>query len=528
MPIQLLDGFSRQYKKKLVMVCLAVLLCLNFLLNHLLHLQVHTQGEEAAAEIVLLSAETRLEEASEIATKYGFSLTPTYNTEVHRFTRNGEVVTLYHESVWLSHGYILIFFNLLSLGLVLFVHRWWFLYGKVASTPVMDTQAMLTAPAAEGHYSLFALVHWQCSTPKEIDLQLHFQLALVKGVGEFGTVAVKYLASGALAVTVKQVGASEGMALAKQMHEIVFKVLLEFRGDLSRSKVKLGACFYQHNKQQTQVYQSAKSALSIAQNQVWQHIHLVHLTELLAKRLNEDGEALLEYLKSGQFSLFFQPLFDFLAEDVIVSEALLRISHKEMGRISARQVIQHLYTPEQFQFLDRAIVKQVLSVYEQERNFGKVSINLHINSWLDERFIHWLEAQLIASHCGAAIGFELSIEEVHQHSDVLEPAFLTLNRLGCDIYLDNVSQAITLSASPLIKVVKAVKLSYELVHGIEKSAYRKRTVKQIVMQSRSLGIPVYAVGIETIDELSCIKSLGVKGAQGHYFSAPLEQLADIH
>ncbi|MDP4490465.1 EAL domain-containing protein [Pseudoalteromonas piscicida] len=528
MPTQLLDGFSRQYQKKLVAVSLAVLLCLNFLLNHLLHLQVHTQGEEAATEISQLSSEAFAAGVSEIATKYGFSLLPVANAEEHQFVVNDQTVTLYHESIWISHGYILIFFNLLSIGLVLFVHRWWFLYGMTESTSNAQKPVALPAPASEGQYALFALIHWQCSTPKEVDLQLHFQLALVKGVGEFGTVAVKYLASGALAVTVKQIGATKGMDLAKQMHEIVYRVLIEFRGDLSRSKVKLGACFYQENKQQTQVYQSAKSALSIAQNQVWQHIHLVHLTELLAKRLNEDGEALLSYLKAGQFSLFFQPLFDFLAEDVIVSEALLRVTHKEMGRISAKQVMQHLYTPEQFQFLDRAIVKQVLSVYEQERSFGKVSINLHISSWVDSQFIDWLEGQLIASHSGAAIGFELSIEEVYQHGERLLAAFDRLNRLGCDIYLDNVTQALTLGRSPLAELVKAVKLSYELVHGIEKSAYRKRTVKQIVAQARSLGIPVYAVGVETVAELSCIKGLGVKGAQGHYFSAPLQQLADIH
>ncbi|MDW7550499.1 EAL domain-containing protein [Pseudoalteromonas peptidolytica] len=527
MPSQLLDGYSSQYRNKLIAVSLVVLLCLNFLIQHLLHMQIHSQGEAAAAEITQLTASKVEQDAESIAANHGFSTLPLAKHEAHRFVVNERSVVLYHEPVWVSHGHLLIFFNLLFFGLVLFVHRWWFLYGKPEPKEDNDERTLLPIKSEEG-YALFALVHWQCHSPKEVDLQLHFQLALVKGLSEFGTVAVKYLPSGALAVTVKQVDTSKGMELAKQMHEIVFKVMLAFRGDLSRSKVKLGACLYQENKQQTQVYQSAKSALAIAQNQVWQHTHLVHLTELLARRLNEDGEMLLTHLKTGQFSLFFQPLFDFLVEDVIVSEALLRVSHKEMGRISAKQVMQHLYTPEQFQFLDRAIVKQVLSVYQQEKSFGKVSINLHINSWLDQTFIDWLEQQIVAAHGGSAIGFELSIEDVHLHGERLLQAFRRLKGLGCDLYLDNVTQTVSLASTPLIKQVKAIKLSYELVHEIEKSAYRKRTVRQIVTQARGLGIPVYAVGIETQSELSCIKSLGVKGAQGHYFSAPLEQLADIH
>lgn len=154
MPIQLLDGFSRQYQKKLVAVSLAVLLCLNFLLNHLLHLQVHTQGEEAAAEISQLSTEAFAAGVSEIATKYGFSLLPVANAEEHQFVANDQTVTLYHESIWISHGYILIFFNLLSIGLVLFVHRWWFLYGKVESTSHAQKPVALPAPLQKGsmHY----------------------------------------------------------------------------------------------------------------------------------------------------------------------------------------------------------------------------------------------------------------------------------------------------------------------------------------------------------------------------------------
>jgi EAL domain-containing protein (putative c-di-GMP-specific phosphodiesterase class I) len=49
-------------------------------------------------------------------------------------------------------------------------------------------------------------------------------------------------------------------------------------------------------------------------------------------------------------------------------------------------------------------------------------------------------------------------------------------------------------------------------------------VRQIVRQGKQLELPVYAVGVETQTELQCLQRLGVKGAQGYYFSEPLQQL----
>lgn len=530
MPTQLLSGFSRRYLVKLLMLAITVLLCLNLLLNHMLHLQMHKQGAELAKSIAGAQSMAAVQDVTKQAQQYGFTLSPGNTLEPHVFSVDERSVTLYHQPIWRSHPEVLLFFNLLSIGLILFVHRWWFLYGRKTTAAKQSTAPVKAVinKASEDNYALFALLHWQSTVSQQVDLQLHFQLALVKGLGRFGNVTVKYLNSGALAVTVQALQVGQGEGLSKQIHELVYCALREFRGDLSRSKVKLGACFYQQGREQTQVYQSAKSALSIAQNQVWQHTHLIHLTSLLAKRLQGDGESLLEHIKRGQFSLFFQPLFDFRCDDIVVSEALLRVSHQELGRISAKQAMQYLHAPSQFQELDKIIINQVLSVYQQEQGFGKVSVNLHISSWLEKPFIDWLVTRLKQVDIGSAIAFELSIDEAYSHSTKLLPVFKQLSELGCDIYLDNIAQTLSSTPNTLLNYVSAFKLSFELIHGIEHSGYRRRTVKQIMQQAAEFGVPVYAVGVETDSELSCVKGLGVKGAQGHYFSAPLQQLADIH
>ena len=62
------------------------------------------------------------------------------------------------------------------------------------------------------------------------------------------------------------------------------------------------------------------------------------------------------------------------------------------------------------------------------------------------------------------------------------------------------------------------------MHSVDSSLAQQKVVRQIVKLGKQLGLPVYAVGVETQSELKCLQRLGVKGAQGYYFSEPLQQL----
>jgi EAL domain-containing protein (putative c-di-GMP-specific phosphodiesterase class I) len=65
-----------------------------------------------------------------------------------------------------------------------------------------------------------------------------------------------------------------------------------------------------------------------------------------------------------------------------------------------------------------------------------------------------------------------------------------------------------------------VKLDLALTRGIDAHPRRRAVVRHVVNLCNELGARVVAEGIETIDELSCVRDLGVDYAQGYLLARP--------
>jgi len=65
-----------------------------------------------------------------------------------------------------------------------------------------------------------------------------------------------------------------------------------------------------------------------------------------------------------------------------------------------------------------------------------------------------------------------------------------------------------------------VKLDLALTRGIHAHARRRAVVRHVVNLCQELGARVVAEGIETVDELSCVRDLGVDYAQGYLLARP--------
>ena len=66
-----------------------------------------------------------------------------------------------------------------------------------------------------------------------------------------------------------------------------------------------------------------------------------------------------------------------------------------------------------------------------------------------------------------------------------------------------------------------------MIHQLEQSLNKQLVIKKIIRVAKAQGVDVYATGVESKMELDLLKKLGVKGAQGHFFAEPLQQLASF-
>ncbi|HEX8400842.1 MAG TPA: EAL domain-containing protein [Allosphingosinicella sp.] len=65
-----------------------------------------------------------------------------------------------------------------------------------------------------------------------------------------------------------------------------------------------------------------------------------------------------------------------------------------------------------------------------------------------------------------------------------------------------------------------VKLDMELIRGIDTSLSRRMIVKGIVAMCEGMGLRLLAEGVETEAELSALRDLGIRYAQGYLFARP--------
>jgi len=535
------DTLSKWY---LAITALLLVCFLNALLIHLFHLQVHQRGMQVVKAVSVLPETEKTDDKLEILSQQHNlqfialnAKPPSQINNVDVFKFAGSTLYVRHPKVWREYAMQLVMFNLLFIGLLVFAYRWWLIYRvrpksfhrqhqQMIAIETEDVLPTIQQPRStdENLFNIFALIKWSYHLSDDIDAQQHFSIQFHKRFSAYPRCSVKYLNSGALAVTLEQVAWGDVSSISKKMHEEVFQLLLANRGDLSRKVVKLGGCYYQPKSDQTQVYQLARSALSIAANNAWQHIHLTPLNKTHEISIKNSEEDFIQYIEDGRFILFFQPLFCFATQDISQSEALLRVRHEKLGLIAAKQFVPQLHSKESLWTLDTLIIEHTFKVLKKDAGHLLVSVNVHVINWCEPKFALWLLEKLKQSKLTNRVLFEMALDDFCQHRQALESVIEQLDELDTGLVLDRVSEPFNVIDLKQVKSIKALKLAFDLVHNIDESLMQQKAVRRIVRQGKQLDLPVYAVGVETQSELQCLQRLGVKGAQGYYFSEPLQQL----
>ncbi|MDQ9093657.1 EAL domain-containing protein [Pseudoalteromonas haloplanktis] len=567
-----------------VIAFMLLLTVFNLLLGEILHQKVHLEGSQLAKQVYNLKLEQTADREiiAALADDHGFMLEPgsmpfhfsafmAEDSEI--FNYKTVSLKLYHWPFWVVESHLFILLNLVMIGAAIWGYRWWrvlfrrhdsadevspqigntqFTSAKstqqttvkvshhdmaVGSTKALIPKQQATTgenPAITGmygiqsnHQHLFALLYCAQPFPDNVDLERHFKLIMVKGFKELSRVSVKLLSSGGLAITLENIPQAEIDTYTKRLHQTIYQASLPYRGDLSRKEIKIGVCNYRDGADQTIVYQLTKSALTLAKQSAWQHIHRVPFNYTRSTVLANSFENLADYIGKKKFMLFFQPLFEFASGDILQHEALIRVRHKSLGMLSAKQFIPQLKSDDAITLLDKTVLDQVIKLLKSEPSPLTVSINLHALNWFDDDYWHWFGKRMGNIKAANKLQFEISEVDFYQHLQLLKFAFSRIELVGSSVLIDNVSSSSKVTLLDKYKVIKGLKLSYDLIHNIDKNITQQKQVRQIVTKAERVNLPVYGVGVETQQELNMLKKLGVVGAQGFYFTEPLQEFTNV-
>jgi len=217
------------------------------------------------------------------------------------------------------------------------------------------------------------------------------------------------------------------------------------------------------------------------------------------------------------FSYAFQPIVDVSTREVFAHEALVRGPKGE----PAPSVLSRITDANRYQF-DQACRGKAIEIAARLDMRSKLSINFLPNAIYRPELC--IRSTLVAARQHGfpihQIIFETVEGEQVNDGKWLSEVLLEYQRIGFLTAIDDFGAGfagLNLLADFQPDIVK---LDMALVRGIDANKPRRAIVAGVSAMCRELGIRVIGEGIETEDEMRCLRDLGIDLMQGYWFGRP--------
>lgn len=228
-------------------------------------------------------------------------------------------------------------------------------------------------------------------------------------------------------------------------------------------------------------------------------------------------------LENKTFSLYFQPVID-KSMQVHHHEVLARMADGRGDLISAKVFFPMAKKCGLIPEIDKQVLTAIADTLGQHP-CSSVSVNIHIDSWLNRDFGNWL-VRFLKEHnkLSRLLIFEISEFELSRHSRKLRSILSAVRRYGVQLMVDQVGLYV-IDTSYLQQVnVEYLKLHQSIVNNLHEKPENQMFIRSLQSVVAQKDLVVFAMGVESEQELLTLNRLGVSGVQGHYVKRPAETL----
>ncbi|WP_278299051.1 putative bifunctional diguanylate cyclase/phosphodiesterase [Caloramator proteoclasticus] len=231
---------------------------------------------------------------------------------------------------------------------------------------------------------------------------------------------------------------------------------------------------------------------------------------------------LIDALKTNNFQILYQPIYDIKTGEVVSFEALLRIKD---SNISPAKFIPIAEKSNLIVDIGNWVIENVLSQIREWLNRGinvkPVSINISVKQFLDGTFLDLIKEYLDENNIYRdLIQLEITESLLLEKNEHTIQKLKTIKDLGIKLILDDFGTGYS-SLSYLTYIpVDRVKLDKSLNDRFV-NKYNIETIKNIIGLIKSLDLTVTAEGIETMEQVEILRQIGCDYVQGYVFSKPL-------
>ncbi len=240
-------------------------------------------------------------------------------------------------------------------------------------------------------------------------------------------------------------------------------------------------------------------------------------------RLVDDIQSALD---QGQFSAWYQPIFDARSKLYTGVEALVRWQHPEFGLLPPARFLPLVAEIGRSRDLGHFMLAQSCSdaatLLSEGLDVGRVSVNLSAEQLYNNQLVAEIE-DLLQQHSlpGAHLELEV-IEEVISHDFELVSAQLSsLREAGIGISVDDFGTGYSSLSRLKLLPVEKIKIDKSFIDGLPHSRNDASIVRSIIALGRALQLDLVAEGVENNGQSVWLEHEGVDYLQGFLYAKPL-------
>lgn len=256
--------------------------------------------------------------------------------------------------------------------------------------------------------------------------------------------------------------------------------------------------------------------------------HLFFTAEMnarLSERLSMEA-ALRRAIDAGELFVEYQPSFDLRTLRPVSFEALVRWRTADGVLVPPARFIPIAEQSGAIVEIGEWVLKRVceqLAAWQRLRvPLLPVSVNLSVRQFEQPGLADTVAG--IAAGAGIEprlLYFEITETGAMQTSEQNLGALHALRNLGCRILVDDFGTGYSSLSYLKHLPVDTLKIDRAFVRDMAADANDAAIVSAIVGIGRSLGLHLVAEGIETFEQLECLRTLGCTAGQGFFFSPPV-------
>lgn len=229
-------------------------------------------------------------------------------------------------------------------------------------------------------------------------------------------------------------------------------------------------------------------------------------------------------LKEDLFFLNIQPVYDIMQQRFTGGEVLLRLNEDSGRPISPGEFIPIAIEIGIATELGLMVMEKACRFLQANREADVGWLSINVSSQQDEfdETVQHLE-MLLEQYNIEPRRIKLEITEMVLLED-LERAHATmdeLNNLGIGVYLDDFGTGYSNLVNVMTLPFECVKIDKGFIRGIATHPKSRGMLQTVVSGLRSMNVIALAEGVETEEQDTIVRELGIDRIQGYYYARPM-------